>query len=148
MIEGWITPKAISANSNNALPQPKNFAFFTLQRKVKEPFSGKSFCKKDPSCCQKLAFDEAFRKDSNKLHLLPKSSNNLKNSEKELYRSFQRACWEDHLIRKEKLVIGALEVWEPPHRTINGRHFENEVDENWVLFEVLEIEGMIGIPTN
>ena len=50
--------------------------------KSRSPFSGKSFCKKDPSCCQKLAFDEAFRKDSNKLHLLPKSSNNLKNSEK------------------------------------------------------------------
>ena len=50
--------------------------------------------------------------------------------------------------KKKKLVIAAVEVWEPLHRTINGRHFENEVDENWVLFEVLEIEGMIGIPTN
>ena len=117
MIEGWITPKAISgANSNNALPQPKNFAFFTLQRKVKEPFSGKSFCKKDPSCCQKLAFDEAFRKDSNKLHLLPKSSNNLKNSEKELYRSFQRACRRRSPYTKRKITdwcVGGLGAPSP-----------------------------------
>ena len=97
-----FAPQKQSQQIATTLCRNRKSHFLHRHRKVKEPFSGKSFCKKDPSCCQKLAFDEAFRKDSNKLHLLPKSSNNLKNSEKELYRSFQRACWRRSPHKKRK----------------------------------------------